>query len=345
MKKSLQTFLFVCVSVLTHTTKAQSQFWQDNFEASPTSGTRTTEENGGTLPLPSIAYFKSTDGTTISQAVAFTGKEGTNYWAGEDHNAAGTGFTASGAQGAATNSASNELQIEWTGINISGKTGISFKGLIAANSTNEPWDNAKACNGDVVTTNTDYIIVQYKIDGGAYTDLIRFYNKGSLTGTGDKYLFEDTNADGCGDGTMLTNVFQEFTKTIPTSGTTMSLKLLVYCEGNNEEWGIDNFRLFSTPACAITATTSQTNVTCNGGTDGSATVIPSGGTTPYTYAWSPVGKTSASISGLSSGTYICTIKDANGCSLEKTFTITQPTALSVAALSQTNVLTNVNFRI
>lgn len=233
---------------------SQTQFWADNFEGAPTSGTRTPEENGGTAALPSTSYFKLTDGSTVSQVVAFTGKQGTNYWAGEDHNAAGTGFTVSGAQGAATNSPNNELQIEWTGIDISGKSGLSFRGLLAANSTNEPWDNTIACISGVGTTNTDYIIVEYRIDAGPYTPLIRFYNRGSASGTGDKYLFEDNDNNNCGDGIQLVNIFAEFAKPIAGTGTTLSLRLRVFCEGNNEEWAIDNFRLFYTSALPVTIT-------------------------------------------------------------------------------------------
>ncbi len=267
---------------------AQTQFWSDNFESgSPSSGTRTPEESGGVGGPPNTAYFRLTDGTTVNQAVSFTGKEGTFYWAGEDHNAVGTGFS---SDGAVSSNPLNELSLTWTGIDISGKTGLSFKGLFAANSTNEPWDNTQSCISGVGATNTDYIIVQYRIDGGPYVDLIRFFNRGSASGPGDKYLFEDIDGDGCGDGPQLTNVFSEFTKTIPATGTTLDLKLNVYSEGNNEEWGIDNFRLFETPsvvsgtcgsasAPALVTTAPSANL-CSAGTPSSVLA----GTTAYTWS-------------------------------------------------------------
>ncbi|MBB2145369.1 T9SS type B sorting domain-containing protein [Pedobacter sp. LMG 31464] len=93
---------------------------------------------------------------------------------------------------------------------------------------------------------------------------------------------------------------------------------------------------------AIMATTSQTNVTCNGGTNGTATVTPSGGTGSYTYSWAPSGGTGAIASGLSAGTYTVTIKDANLCQTTKTFTLTEPSAvaLSGATLSAATVAIN-----
>ncbi|WP_417939915.1 MBG domain-containing protein [Flavobacterium sp. RS13.1] len=338
--------------------EAQVQFWSDTFETgSPSSGMRTPEENGGTTS-PSTAYFKLTDGSTISQVVPFTGKDGTNFWAGEDHNAAGTGFTASGAQGAATNSPNNELQILWSNINISGKTGLSFKGLLAANSTNEPWDNTQACNSGVGTTNTDYIIIEYSIDGGPYTSLIRFFNRGSASGVGDKYLFEDTDGDGCGDGTQLTNAFNEFTKSIAGTGTTMNLLIRVFSEGTNEEWGIDNFRLFATPACtAPVVTTQPSNVTVcnNGNTTFSATAT---GATAYQWqvntgsgftditnsgVYSTATTNILTITGATSGMngflYRCVAKDGS-CSTNSSSGVLSVATITLTAASQTNIACN-----
>ncbi|WP_410493659.1 beta strand repeat-containing protein, partial [Chryseobacterium sp. 18068] len=89
-----------------------------------------------------------------------------------------------------------------------------------------------------------------------------------------------------------------------------------------------------TQPTAMSATTSQTNISCNGGTNGTASIVVTGGTAPYTYSWSPSGGTAATASGLSAGAYTVTVTDANACTITRTVTITQPTAMS-ATTSQT----------
>ncbi|MGO4773835.1 T9SS type A sorting domain-containing protein, partial [Flavobacterium sp. W22_SRS_FK3] len=93
------------------------------------------------------------------------------------------------------------------------------------------------------------------------------------------------------------------------------------------------------PSVISTGTASQTNVSCNGATNGAASVSPSGGTPGYTYLWSPSGGTAATATGLAAGTYTVTVTDANGCTATRAFTITQPTAIT-ATTSQTNVSCN-----
>ncbi|RYY53703.1 MAG: hypothetical protein EOO09_17020 [Chitinophagaceae bacterium] len=87
---------------------------------------------------------------------------------------------------------------------------------------------------------------------------------------------------------------------------------------------------------ALTASTSQTNVSCNGGFNGSATVTPAGGNAPYSYVWLPVGGFGASATGLPAGTYSCIVTDGNGCQVTKTVTISQP-APFLLARAQVNV--------
>ena len=91
-----------------------------------------------------------------------------------------------------------------------------------------------------------------------------------------------------------------------------------------------------TQPSALTATIAQTNVSCIGGNNGSATVNPSGGTAPYNYLWSN-GQTTQTATGLSAaGTYSCLVTDLNGCTILTLVVITQPSPLT-ATTSQTNV--------
>lgn len=72
------------------------------------------------------------------------------------------------------------------------------------------------------------------------------------------------------------------------------------------------------------------DVSCHGLGDGSASVSPTGGATPagYTVLWSNGAITDA-INSLSGGTYIVTITDDLGCSLQDTAIIIDPAAFSI----------------
>lgn len=83
-----------------------------------------------------------------------------------------------------------------------------------------------------------------------------------------------------------------------------------------------------------------TDVSCFGGSDGTAAAIgPQGGTPPYSFLWS-TGANTPSINNLTAGPYDVTITDANSCTLIIPVVITEPPLLTVALVSQTNVLCN-----
>ena len=85
------------------------------------------------------------------------------------------------------------------------------------------------------------------------------------------------------------------------------------------------------PATALTASVIKTNVSCNGGNNGAATANPTGGTGPYTYSWNTVPAQSAQTAfGLPAGSYTVVITDANGCTISKNTTITQPAAVETS---------------
>jgi gliding motility-associated-like protein len=106
-----------------------------------------------------------------------------------------------------------------------------------------------------------------------------------------------------------------------------------------------------TDAHACTATTSVTiteptlltatisgsiNVSCYGGSNGSATVTANGGVTPYTYNWSN-GATSATNIGITAGTYTVTVTDANGCTETASISIIEPSLLVSSSMITSDV--------
>ncbi|MBE0641434.1 MAG: tandem-95 repeat protein, partial [Bacteroidales bacterium] len=77
------------------------------------------------------------------------------------------------------------------------------------------------------------------------------------------------------------------------------------------------------PDSLILLVTNNNNVTCKGGSDGSATATPTGGTSPYSYLWSN-GSTLQTPVNFSAGSYTVVLTDANGCTADTTITITEP---------------------
>jgi len=86
-------------------------------------------------------------------------------------------------------------------------------------------------------------------------------------------------------------------------------------------------------ALVIDTTFTTANVLCNSGNTGSAKTVVSGGSSPYTYLWTPGGATKDTASGLSAGTYTLTVSDACGASATTSATITQPTAIGITFVS------------
>jgi len=71
---------------------------------------------------------------------------------------------------------------------------------------------------------------------------------------------------------------------------------------------------------------SSSNVSCNGGSNGLATVSATGGTAPYSYLWSN-SASSATANNLAAGSYTVTVTDASGCLATVAVTVSQPAAI------------------
>jgi len=96
------------------------------------------------------------------------------------------------------------------------------------------------------------------------------------------------------------------------------------------------------PAPLTAVLTGSTNVSCNGGSNGTIDMTVSGGTMPYSYSWFNSMSTSADLSALGVGTYQLSVVDFSNCPVVTgpQVTITEPAALSISVLGTTAVTCN-----
>ncbi len=161
-----------------------------------------------------------------------------NYFAGQDIDDSGWSGSASPSQ------------LTWTGINITGYTDLEFTGLFASSYTDGADD-------------IDYVLIEYKIDAGSWTNLLAFENDGTEYNT---ELGEDTNFDGDSDGTDLTGAFASFTKSIATTGNSLDLRITVALNSGKEDIGFDEFEIDGISASGTNPPSSfQTNCATEAG--------------------------------------------------------------------------------
>lgn len=91
---------------------------------------------------------------------------------------------------------------------------------------------------------------------------------------------------------------------------------------------VQNFSVTSLPPIVFSAPTIH-QPTCHDNCDGSLAAIPSGGSLPYTYNWSPGGTPTLSVTSLCSGSYSIQVTDASGCSASGTYTLINPSAITL----------------
>lgn len=95
--------------------------------------------------------------------------------------------------------------------------------------------------------------------------------------------------------------------------------------GNNEDFGASfahPYVLRPNFGCNVASTVTSTNASCVSCMDGTATVVATGGTGNFSYAWTPSGGSSAVASGLGGGSYSVTVTDnATGCTSTSTVNV------------------------
>ncbi len=90
--------------------------------------------------------------------------------------------------------------------------------------------------------------------------------------------------------------------------------------------------IISQPDSAIGVQGTVNDVKCFGLSTGAVNLQVSGGNAPYNFNWSN-GASAEDISGLSSGNYTVLITDANGCTLQQSYSVSQPAVQMIPVVS------------
>lgn len=138
------------------------------------------------------------------------------------------------------------------------------------------------------------------------------------TGGVAPYTYDWSPAPGGGQGTP------------QATGLCAGVVTVTITDANN--CSIDHDVLISGPT-PIVDNAVVSDIACAGACNGSILLAPSGGVAPYTITWAPVppnGQGATGATGLCPGTYVATILDASGCSVDFTYTIAEPAALTLA---------------
>jgi len=143
--------------------------------------------------------------------------------------------------------------------------------------------------------------------------------------------FCNTSCDGtasavvAGGATPYTYRWSNGSTNINTTGLCSGVHSLTVTDANSCQ-ALANYTITSPPA--LTATVTPVNVSCNTGSNGSASVAAAGGTGSYTYLWNN-GQTTSTATGLVAAGYSVTVRDANGCTVQATTNITQPSIITI----------------
>ena len=161
-------------------------------------------------------YFTRTDGSNIGSFVELTGAEGDFFFAAQDIDGEGAG---------------PEQTIEFTGLDISGLTDLSFSALFAeddASDGNEDWDGG---------SDNNFVRLEYQIDGGGFQTFFAIENDGS---TFNSAPFVDTDLDGVGDGAEITDAFTRYTAALAGTGSVLDLRITLNLEDGDEDIALDD---------------------------------------------------------------------------------------------------------
>lgn len=152
-------------------------------------------------------FFTQTDGSNFGSFVSYLGADG-SYFAGMDLDGEGAGLP---------------LILTTDTFDISGATNLQFAIDLAEDDdgSNQDWDSS------------DFVSVEYSIDGGSWMSIFEVENDGSIFNTAPLV-----------NGVEVTETFSTFMADLSSlSGSTMAIRLVWNLNAGDEDLAIDNISL------------------------------------------------------------------------------------------------------
>lgn len=189
-------------------------------------------------------FFLRTDLGDVAGTYGVTGADGGFVFAAQDLDGEG---------------AASQQALIFSGIDIDGFTDLAFGVLLAEDD---------ASDGDEDYDLVDFVRFEYRIDGGAFRPLL------AVESVPDGDAFNavpaiDTDFDGDGDGTEITDVFQRFSSAIAGTGSTLDLRVTFDLDAGDEDIAIDALEITGTAVA-------ERQVVAGEDFDGGATSLVSG---------------------------------------------------------------------
>jgi gliding motility-associated-like protein len=294
-------------------------------------GSLTASAGGGTS-----GYTYSLNGGTAQASPTFSGLSFGTYTI--------TAIDSKGCQaqitGAITQPAALSLTLSSTNANCTAANGTAS---VVASGGTSPYTYAWTGGGGAAAATGGIATGAYTV---TVTDFKGCVRTGSVTvgqtlgGTASVTNVTNVSCNGGANGSMQASITSTGATSYtyswtPSGGTAISASSL--SPGTYTVTITDNFGCVSTASATITQpaalslTLSNTNVSCNGGADGTITATTTGGTSAYSYTWSPNVGTGNAVNSLPIGTYSCTVTDSKGCVATQSVAINQPLALSITS--------------
>ena len=123
----------------------------------------------------------------------------------------------------------------------------------------------------------------------------------------------------------------------PAAGTTITAATTVEITVTDKCGNVSDAQTVtvSVPAAVVATVTGTEKAICNGSETGSISVDVSGGTSPYTYAWTKntvaIAQTTEDLANVGAGDYVLTVTDADGCKKTASATVGQASVITGSA--------------